>query len=367
MKRLLCIVGGMEAGGGETFLMKLYRAVDRTAYQMDFCVSIKNKGFYDDEIESMGGRIWHITSKTENLHRFRSELAKVVKDGKYKYVLRVSSNGMGFLDLKIAKQAGAEICSVRSSNSSDGGGFAAKAAHLIGRLLYSKYVDVKIAPSDLAGKYTFGKRAVERGEVIFLNNGVDLEGFSFSEEGRRAVRKELGIAESEFVVGHIGRFNTQKNHGYLLRIFAELYKGKPESRLLLVGGGELEEEIKKQAEELGVSGAVVFAGIRKDVPELLSAMDVFALPSFFEGMPNTVIEAQAVGVPCVISDTITREANVTGTVRYLPIEAEPSLWASALKDSREIRGSDLHALMLEKGYGIKEAADVFTSAVFGEK
>jgi glycosyltransferase involved in cell wall biosynthesis len=356
----------MDAGGAETFLMKLYRAMDRTAYQMDFCVSIKTKGFYDDEIESMGGRIFRITPKTEDIGRFRRELENVVREGGYKYVLRITSNGLGFLDLMIAKKAGAEICSARSSNSSDGSGVKAKAAHILGRLLYSKYVDVKIAPSDLAGEYSFGKKAVERGEVIFLNNGIDLERFSYSEEGRRAVRKELGLSESDLVIGHIGRFNVQKNHGYLLRIFAKLIEEKPEAKLLLVGGGELEQEIRERVSELKIADSVIFAGIRKDVPELLSAMDVFVLPSLYEGMPNTVIEAQAVGVPCVISDTITREANVTGNVEYLSIELAPESWAQALCRERKAPRGAAAGIMRERGYSIYDARDRFIRAVFGE-
>lgn len=366
MKRLLCIISGMDAGGAETFLMKLYRAMDRSAYQMDFCVSKKEKGFYDDEIESMGGRILHITPKSEDMKKFRRELGSVVREGGYKYVLRVASNGLGFLDLKIAKKAGAEVCSVRSSNSSDGGGLKTQAAHLIGRLLYMRYADVKIAPSDLAGEYSFGKKAVGRGEVVFLHNGIDLDTFRYSEEARAEVRRELGIAGGELLIGHIGRFNSQKNHSCLLRVFAELLKQRPESRLLLVGGGELEGDIRAQAESLGVTGRIVFAGIRKDVPRLLSAIDILALPSLYEGMPNTVIEAQAVGVPCVISDTITREANVTGEVEYLSIEEAPSVWAGALLRPRSADRGRMHELMLENGYGIKEVRDEFIRAVFRE-
>ncbi len=365
MKRLLCIVSSMNAGGAETFLMKLYRSLDRARYQMDFCVSEPEKGVYDDEIVSMGGMIHRITPKSKDVDRFKKELFEVVKKGGYKYILRIASNAMAFLDLKIAKRAGAEVCSARSSNSSDGGSLKMKLAHIAGRLLFDRYIDVRIAPSDLAAEYTFGKKRVKNGEVIFLNNGIDLDQYRFDPEARRSVREEFGIPEGVFLLGHVGRFSEQKNHGYLLEIFAEILKRRPDAKLLLIGGGELESSIRDKANELGMKGSVIFAGIRSDVPKLLSAFDAFALPSLYEGMPNVIIEAQAVGVPCIISDTITREANVTGGVKYLPLASAPSVWAEAVLSAEMNRDSASQKLR-SAGYDINEAVRVFAHAVFNE-
>ena len=142
MKRVLCILSGMNAGGAETFLMKMYRAIDKSEYQMDFCVNVKEKNFYEDEILSLGGRMFRIPAKSQDLKEYKRQLTEIVRNEGYEYVLRITSNCMGFMDLKIAKKAGATLCAARSSNSSDGKGWKPWLAHRMGKLLYGKYVDV---------------------------------------------------------------------------------------------------------------------------------------------------------------------------------------------------------------------------------
>ena len=364
MKRLLCILSGMNAGGAETFLMKLYRQIDRETVQMDFCINVKEKCFYEDEILSLGGKIYRIPAKSENVKEYRKRLFEVVKEGGYKNVLRITSNAAGFLDLKIAKKAGAEVCCARSSNSSDGGGLISFLAHRFGRMLYGRAVDVKIAPSDLAAIYTFGKKAYKSGEVTVLRNGLDTEKFSYSDAARKEVRREFGIAEDAFVAGHVGRFEAQKNHGFLLDAFAEMKKQNPASVLLLVGKGAREEEMKKKAEALLPPGSVVFAGERRDVPRLLSAMDAFVFPSLYEGMPNTVLEAQTNGLICTVSDAITKEANVTGKVRFLSLSSSPAAWASEVLSQRSACRENAGQIMRERGYDIAATARAFVQTVF---
>lgn len=366
MKRLLCILSGMNAGGAETFLMKLYRCLDRDQYQMDFCINTKEKCFYDDEIIRLGGRIYRIPSKSEDLKAFKKQLSEIVSQYKYLYVLRITSNAMGFLDLKIAKKAGAQVCIARSSNASDGGGLKTSLAHRLGKILYKQYVDVKIAPSDLAAKYTFGEKAYKNGDVLLLHNGVDLNLFRYDANGRKSVRNAFGISEDTKLIGHVGRFNSQKNHSFLLDIFQQIHIQNPDSRLLLVGAGDLEQEIRAKVHQLQLDEKVIFAGIRRDIPQLMSAMDVFIFPSLYEGMPNTVIEAQACGLQCIIADTITKEAKVTDLVSYMRLSDSPSEWAETAlakirDDNQRERYSDE---MNQKGYGIKQCAELFTQIVF---
>ena len=316
MKRLLCLISAMNTGGAETFLMKLYRQLDKTKYQMDFCVNIIGEGYYDYEIENMGGKMYHIPSKSENFKEFKKQLTSIVKNEKYEYVLRVTSSAMGFLDLMVAKRAGAKVCVARSSNSSDGGGVKLKVAHIVGRLLYDKYVDVKIAPSDLAAKYTFGKQAYHDGEVAILKNALDLNVYRFDQSTRDRVRGEFSIPEGAIVIGHIGRFSHQKNHSFLVDIFREIHSKNEDTILMLVGNGELFNEVNDKIRSYRLEDSVIFSGVRSDIPAILSAMDVFVFPSFYEGMPNVVIEAQSTGLPCIISNTITKEANITGLVIF---------------------------------------------------
>lgn len=366
MKRLLCILSNMNAGGAETFLMKVYRQLDRTNYQMDFCINVPQMCFYEEEILGLGGKIHRIPSKSENCKEFSRQLRNLVESNGYDYVLRIASNAMGFWDLKIAKDAGAKVCSARSSNSSDGTGWKSWLAHRLGRALYSKYVDVKFAPSDLAAQYTFGERAYLNGEVSILHNAVDLDVFQFHTAGRIAIRKELNIEEDTLLVGHVGRFDTQKNHEYLLQIFAEIAKRRENCRLLLVGKGILEQQIHEQAEKMGILNKIIFAGVRSDIPQLLSAMDVFVFPSLYEGMPNTVVEAQATGLPCVIADTITREADITGLVQYMSLSSSPEIWADAALQAAQRPRKNTKQDFLDNHYDIQSTVDEFVRLCFQE-
>ena len=205
----------MNSGGAETFLMKIYRKLDRSKYQMDFCLNVQEECLYNKEIKELGGRIFCIPSKSENIKEFKKQLAALVKNENYEYVLRITSNAAGFMDLKVAKKAGAKICSARSSNSSDGDSLSTKMVHRLGRVLYGKYVDVKFAPSKLAAEYTFGKKAVKKKEVFSLNNAVDLDIYKLYPEERKCIRQELGV-ENKIVVGHIGRFMAQKTTAFCL-------------------------------------------------------------------------------------------------------------------------------------------------------
>lgn len=365
MKRLLCILSGMNAGGAETFLMKIYRNLDRTEYQMDFCINVPEKCYYEDEILSLGGRVYRIPAKSVSLRGFKKQLYEVIKANGYYHVLRITSSGAGFMDLKIAQRAGAGIRAARSSNSSDGGSLKSEILHRLGRILYGRYVNVRIAPSDLAARYTFGRRMYEKGFVNVLHNGIDISERGYDAEGRRKIRSELHISDDVRVIGHVGRFMTQKNHGFLLEIFSRYVKENENSMLLLVGGGELETQIRKQAETLGILDRIVFAGVRSDVPALLSAMDVFVFPSLYEGMPNAVIEAQATGLPCIISDTVTREADITGLVSYLPL-GDAAAWADCIAQLPVTLRTTPKKQFVANGYDIDSVTEQFIGSIFGE-
>lgn len=363
MKRLLCIVSAMNAGGAETFLMKIYRHLDKSQYQLDFCVNVNEQSFYDDEIKKLGGRIYYIPAKSNNFRAYSTGLENLIKENQYENVLRITSNAFGFLDCRIAKKAGAKKCIVRSSNSADAEGFYARLFHYMGRLLYSKYVDVRLAPSDLAAQYTFGKEAYHGGKVHILRNGLDLDMYTFDESERIRERRSLGIKPDEILVGHIGRFMKQKNHSFLINVFSELHKQIPSSKMVLIGNGTLMDGIKKMVEKKSLEKDVIFAGVRGDVPNLMSALDVLLLPSFYEGMPNVVIEAQANGLPCIISDTITREADVTNLVKYNSIN-NTEIWVSDIISMSKTKRIDTKSVMKKSGYDINSVLQQFVEYCF---
>ena len=363
MKRLLCITASMNAGGAETFLMKVYRRLDRTKYQMDFCVTVP-ENYYAEEILSLGGKIYVVPLKSRNPIGNFMAVRKIVKENGYDHAIRVCENSLAVLDLLAAKAGGAKQLIMRSSNA-DSGSNVVRILHKMFFFLPRIVPKVKIAPSILAAEYTFGKGSVDRGEVSLLKNGLDISLFKYSEAARAERRAELGV-ENNLVVGHVGRFSDQKNHSFLIDVFAEIHKRRPDAVLLLVGKGENQKTVEEKANALGLSDVVRFLGVRSDVPELLAAMDVFVFPSFFEGMPNTVIEAQATGLPCVIADTITPEADITGLVKYLPLE-NPENWAEAALSSVRAERLDTKQMLVDHKYDIDSVAQEFTRLVFGDR
>lgn len=356
----------MNAGGAETFLMKVYRTIDRTKYQFDFCLNTKERCFYEPEIEKLGGKIYRIPAKSENLQLFKSQLENIITENKYQYVLRITANAAGLLDLKIAKQAGADVCVARSSNSNSEKGIKNVVAHILGKLLYSKYVDVGFAPSKLAAEYTFGKKSVESNKVSIIHNALDINVYEFNPSQRVSIRKEFGLSEGDLLIGNIGRFMSQKNHSFIIQIFEEIHNVEPNAYLVLVGNGELENIIRNQVKNKGLERNVIFTGVRSDIPDILSAMDVMLMPSLYEGMPNTVIEAQATGLPCVISDSITSEANITGLVKYVSLSKSSDFWADEVLKATSNTRFNTKKMFVDNGYDIESVTRQFVHVVFGD-
>ena len=362
-KRLLCIVGSMDAGGAETFLMKLYRGLDRTQYQMDFAVSAD--GIYDKEIQELGGKLHRIPLHSQHPWQSFWAIRKIVSQNRYESVLKLGNSPICVLDVIPAKMGGAKICAVRSCNALVNLSFKRRVLDFIFRPILNKTAKVKLAPSDLAAIYTFGARRFQRGEVCVLNNGVDLNVFHFDSSARAAIRDEFSL-QDKLVVGHVGRLSRQKNHKFLLPVFAQIKKTRSDAKLLLVGTGELEHEIRAQAAELGIFDDIIFAGVRSDVPAMLSAMDVFVFPSFYEGMPNTVIEAQATGLPCVVADTITRQANIADLVRYLPLTEAVETWADLAVAVSQMSRRDTKEDFLNAKYDIDSVRDLFVERLYSK-
>ncbi len=354
MKRILCILSSLDAGGAETFIMKVCRALPAEQVQVDFIVSAGD-GCYTQEVLDRGGRIYKIPLRTQDFIGAFRGIQKVVKENGYTSVLKLGENSLAAADLIAARWGGAKTLALRSCNAPTGMSFQSRCVHSFFRPLLNWVSTVKLAPSMLAAEFMFGKRAAHR-KTKLLHNGVDLSVFRFDAEGRSRIREEFSLGD-KLVVGHIGRFHQQKNHRYLLETFQAIRQQRPDAVLLLVGIGELEATIRAWAQELEIEDAVIFAGQRFDIPALLSAMDVFVFPSLYEGMPNTVIEAQATGLPCAIADTITPEADITGLVTYLPLTEDKQPWAdtalAAVAGNRRDTAEDFAA----HGYDIRVVAE----------
>lgn len=363
-QRLLCIVSSMNRGGAETFLMKVYRLIDKTKYQLDFCVT--EPGVYDEEIKKMGGKVFTVTAKSKNPFKSFFEIKNIVKKNKYKSVLRTSQQSLATLDLIAAKFGGARKLIYRSSNAGLTGGKTSIFINKLFSLLPKIVPNIKIAPSTEAAEFVFGTNAVKKGKVLLLPNGLNYDEFKFNDEIRNKIRSQLGI-QNQKVYGHVGRFNIQKNHMFLLELFKEIYDKDNNSILILIGEGELEKNIRNKVSELGIKSNVLILGARPNINEYLMAMDIFILPSFFEGMPNVVIEAQATGLPCVISDTITKEANITGLIEYLSLEKGIEYWADYIVNKKIEKRKDYYKCFVEKKYCINNVCATVCETLFDNK
>lgn len=358
--RILCILSSLDAGGAETFIMKIARSLPADEYQIDFLVS-KDGGCYTEEVLSRGGYVHKIPERHQDPMGAFMGIRKTVREHGYEYVLKLGTSPVAVLDLIFAKLGGAKRVCLRSCNAPTNVPLKNRCINAILRPLLNAVADEKIAPSMLAAEFTFGKKTAHKAAHL-LNNGVDLSVFHYDEAGRKKIRTEFGL-ENKLVVGHIGRFFPQKNHPYLLKIFSAIHKINPNAVLLLVGTGKQESDVRALVKELKLEQNVIFAGLRFDIPQVLSAMDVFVFPSLHEGMPNTVIEAQATGLPCVIADTITEDADITGLVQYLPLSKTPEDWAQAALEAVSDERKDTAPAFISSGYDIQSVSRKFIKLI----
>ncbi len=331
--RVLHVVGGMNRAGIETWLMHLLRNIDREQYHMDFLVHTAQPYAYSEEIEALGSRVipcLHPSKPWRYAHNFK----RILKEhGPYDIVHSHVHHFSG-LPIYLARRAGVPICIAHSHNDTsrpDGGAGPARLAYLrLMEHLIRTNATAGLAASRKAAAalYGLGWESDPRWRLLYY--GIDLEPFQ-QEMDASQVRAELGIPLEACVFGHVGRFHEQKNHRFLAEIAAAIAKREPRMRLLLIGDGPLRPTIEQQIAQLGLSNKVIFAGIRSDIPRLmLGAMDVFVMPSLYEGLPVVGIEAQAAGLPLLVSDTITDELTaVEQMVHRLSLSRPSSEWADA--------------------------------------
>ena len=364
MMRTLFIVGSLRRGGAETFAMKLFRAsLRRDDILIDFLSSAP--GVYDEEVRGSGRSVFYVGLRSRSLASVLSSIESVVRYGRYDFVLKFSDSSLSALDLIAARKGGAKVTAARSMNSKCAGASFASATHYVLRPLLRHSADLWIAPSLEAGSFMFGDKGTTSGAYLHLPNALPLSRYSFSEEERKAVRDELGLVEGDFLVGFVGRLMGQKNPIFLVQAFADLLASRPEARLAVVGDGPLKASMEDSARSLGADKKIFFINPRDNVRGLYSAMDALWLPSLFEGMPNVVIEAQASGLPCLVSDMVTKEVALTGLVRHLPLEQK--LWADetfALENGNRIAmSSEARSALKDQGYEIGDCLGVLKDRV----
>lgn len=324
--RVCEVVGPMIGGGVEAVVMNYYRHLDHSKVQCDFIITDDSTVVDANrrEIEALGGRLY-VVPTYHKLPAFESALYELFTSHPEWKIVHSHMNALSVFVLSQAKKAGVPVRIAHSHSTWGKGETKKNVAKAVLRPLANKYPTARLACSRAAGEWLFGK------DIPFeiMYNAIDLDRFWFSETARTQARAGLGLVGNEFVIGHVGRFMPQKNHQFLLEVFEQVAKRRDDAVLVLVGTGEAEDLAESWVAERGLSDRVKFLGQREDANRLYQAFDAFALPSLYEGLGLVGVEAQAAGLPCLLSDRITREVDVTGTCEFLPID-DQKVWADAL-------------------------------------
>ena len=322
--RVLHIVTYMGRGGLETMLMNYYRNIDREKVQFDFLVHRMEKYDYDDEIESLGGNIYRFNRLNPFSINYKNKLFNFFKEHTEYRIVHCHLDCMSSVPLKVAKKAGVPVRIAHAHNTNQD-----KNLKYILKMYYKrkikKYSTHLFACSQDAGKWMFNTD-----DFKVLPNAIDAKKYMYDLTIRNQIRKELNLNDS-IVFGHVGRFSYPKNHSFLIDIFTELKKIYPNSKLILVGGGDGVPYIKQKVENSKLENDVLFLGVRSDVNRILQALDVLVFPSLYEGLPLTIVEAQASGLPCFISDKVPIECKKTDLVYQLCLSDSAKKWAEFIQ------------------------------------
>ena len=351
--RVLQIVGIACNGGVEAVVLNYYRHMDKSKVQFDFVVHKHPEENFVAEVKKGGGRLYEVTPYTQNIFAFTHEIYRIIKDGNYD-IVHSNMNSMSGFPLFAAWLAGAKVRILHNHTTDAKTEGLRTILKRVLRPFAKMFANRYWACSNLAGEWMYGKKAVQSGKITIIPNAIDLEKFAFNPDKRKLLRQKLGL-ENKFVLGHIGRFVYQKNHSFLIDVFAEVVKVKPEARLMLVGDGELRKTIEEKVVSLGLQDKVLFLGNRNDVADLYNAMDIFLLPSHYEGLPVVGVEAQANGLKRLFSDKVTEESKLLEETMFIPLNLEWRKTVICTIDYISYREMIPIKVLNDKNYDIKKS------------
>ena len=322
--RILHVVSELNQGGIENFIMNIYRKIDKTKIQFDFIVHHKSKGVFEDEIESLGGNVYHFSVLDDkNIFRYKKALKIFFKNHKEYNIIHGHLASLGVIYLGAAKNADIKNRIAHSHGTSAPKSFKGFVKSIMFKQ-FAKNATIKFACSTEAGKYMFKNSS----DFTFIPNAIDFSRFYFNCDIRNNIRKELNIGKA-YVIGHVGRFTVEKNHSFIIDCFREIKKVKKDAKLLLVGDGPLKRTIEEKVVNSGLKDDVIFTGNVKDVQNMYNAMDIFILPSLFEGLPVTGVEAQICGLPSIFSSNVTKEVTISSLTDFLDI-VDYKVWVNKI-------------------------------------
>jgi len=349
--RILQVVNIMDRAGLETMLMNYYRSIDRSQIQFDFLTHRHTEGAYEQEIISMGGRVYHAPRLyPQNYIAYFKYMDQFFKEHTEYQIVHSHIDTMSIFPLYAAKRRNVSI-RISHSHSSKLDKDAKIAIKYLAKLALTKVANVYCACGERAGKFMYGNRTFR-----VIKNAVDLEKFKFNSELRMKTKEMLGIGNA-FVIGHVGRYCYIKNQAFLMEVFYEVRKTITNVKLLLIGKGEDEAMLRIKAEELGCKDDVLFLIDRSDVDELYQAMDVFVMPSLFEGLPVVGIEAQANGLQCIVSNQISKEILLTNSIQMLSLSDTKEQWAETIIRIPRTRSNSCMEMLRKTGYDVHYEVD----------
>lgn len=330
--KILHFIYGLHVGGAETFIYNIVSRLDDSLYHFDFAlqdINITNQGLLN-VINKNNSKVFFLSKFTKNPISQLISLVNILKEIEYDIVhihANAALNPVPFIVANIVSKSTKFIIHSHNSNNNKGN-YCGKVLHyLISRTLIRKF-HIKIACSELAGKWMFGRNSFN-----LIDNAVDPLHYTYNKISRNDKRAEFNIPESAIVLGSVGRFVQAKNHEFILKLFNQFSQNHTDAFLLLVGDGELKKNIDSLADKLGIADKVVFTGARQDIPEILSAMDCFLLPSLHEGLPFAAIEAQASGLNIVASTNVSRIVDVKNHVNFIDFSEDINIWITAIEEA----------------------------------
>ncbi len=358
--RILHAVSLMDRGGIETFLMNVYRNIDRSVIQFDFLDHTQKKGAYDDEIYALGGKIFKLNKLSRRYFvHYQKDLRLFFSNHPEYAIIHSHLNLLSAFTLKGAQAAGLPVRIAHSHSN----GFLNKGLQkwikLYAKTQINRYATERFACSKEAGVWQFGQTWWDSGAVTVIPNGINCDNFAFSPDIRQKMRKALSIGENTFVVCHAGKFKSVKNHAFLIRVFAAVKQQIPDSVLLLIGDGELQSAIQEEVQQRHLFDSVLFTGSVSNISDYLQAADCFVFPSLYEGLGISLVEAQAAGLPCVVADTISSDAILSDACQILSLDDSLETWAAAISTVHTHTGNRTVPDAVSR-YDIRQTAEQLT-------
>ena len=356
MKILIINTVPTDKNGITNVIFNYLSAMDKKLGVIDLVSLNVPSEMYQKSIEQFGGQVYVLPRSAMKVISYWNRLRKLIRENRYDAVHIHGNSHTVTLELSAAKAAGCVVRMVHAHNTT----CSHVVVHKLLTPLFNALCTYGLACGEAAGHFMFGKR-----DFTVMNNGVDTEKFAFNLDNRTSIRESLGWVDNP-IVGHVGYFTEVKNQNFIVDVFLALHKHNPDYRMILIGDGPLKPIVEQKIGSLGLDGAVCLTGNIDNVNEYLSAIDFIVMPSLFEGLPLTLVEQQANGLQCFVSDAITRETDKTGNLIFIPLKASPESWGEKIENSddgctREVRSKRAIASIRDAGYDIKYQAKMLES------